>query len=103
MHCVVVIKLLGGVGQNLPEDGSHIFRQIACQQHGELPIHLSPEFAAQMSITVATCWRQLCVELLFFSVHRLVVFDLLNFFFWQVAAWLNVSVQAALQSTVKDK
>ena len=66
-------------GQNLPEDGSHFFRQIACQQHSELPIHLSPEFAAQMSITVATCWRQLCVELLFFSVHRLVVSDFVKF------------------------
>ena len=35
MHSAVVIKLLGGVGQNLPQDGSHFFRQIASQQHGE--------------------------------------------------------------------
>ena len=35
MHSVVIIELLGGVGQNLPEDGSHFFRQIASQHHGK--------------------------------------------------------------------
>ena len=28
--------MLGGMGQDFPENGSHFFRQVACKQHGEM-------------------------------------------------------------------
>ena len=35
MHSGVIIQTLGGMGHDLPEDGSYFLRQIAGKQHGE--------------------------------------------------------------------